>query len=128
MKAVLLIFSPIVHISPPLSQMCLNMERDVRKGHRTKSQGILNRLKDTLHYLCRKTLRKRKYFHTNNLQSHYIYFQCFVLWRGVLFLRHSLKSVKYQTLLIGLFLMSPRDKNLSSGAYSAQKFKNFSNI
>ena len=38
------------------------------------------------------------------------------------------KSVKYWTLLIGLFLMSPRDKNLSSGAYSGQKFKNFSNF
>ena len=36
MKAVLSIFSPIVHISPPLGQMCPNMERDVRKGHGAK--------------------------------------------------------------------------------------------
>ena len=35
MKAVLSIFSPIIRISPPLSQMCPNMERDIRKGHRT---------------------------------------------------------------------------------------------
>ena len=62
MKAVLSIFSPIVRISPPLGQMCLDMERDVRRGHRAKSQGILNRLKDTLRHLCRKTLRKRTYF------------------------------------------------------------------
>ena len=60
-KAVLSMFSPIVHISPPLSQMCPNMEHDIRKGHRAKSQGILNRLKDTIRYLCRKTLRKRTF-------------------------------------------------------------------
>ena len=30
-----------------------------------QSQAILNRLKDTLRYLCRKTLRKSTYFHTN---------------------------------------------------------------
>ena len=88
-KAVLSMFSPIVRISPPLSQMCPDMEHDVRKGHRAKSQGILNRLKDTIRYLCRKTLRKRTYFHTNNLRSHYVNFQCFVLWNGFLFLRHS---------------------------------------
>ena len=35
-KAVSSIFSPIVRISPPLGQMCPNMERDVRKGHRAK--------------------------------------------------------------------------------------------
>ena len=92
MKAVLSIFSPIVRISPPLGQMCLDMERDVRRGHRAKSQGILNRLKDTLRHLCRKTLRKRRYIHTNNLRSHYIYFQCFVLWNGVPFLASQLKK------------------------------------
>ena len=43
------------------------------------------------------------------------------------FLTSQLKSVKFQTLLIGLFVMSPRDKNLSSGAYSSQEFKNFIN-
>ena len=88
-KAVLSMFSPIVRISPPLSQMCPDMEHDVRKGHRAKSQGILNRLKDTIRYLCRKTLQKRTHFHTNNLWSHYVNFQCFVLWNGFLFLRHS---------------------------------------
>ena len=31
MKAVLSIFSPVIHISPPLGQMCPNMERDVEK-------------------------------------------------------------------------------------------------
>ena len=36
MKAVLLIFSPNVRISPPLGKMHLNMERDVRKGQRAK--------------------------------------------------------------------------------------------
>ena len=36
MKAVLSMFSPIVRISPPLSQMCPDMEHDVRKGHRAK--------------------------------------------------------------------------------------------
>ena len=35
-KAVLSIFLPVVRISPPLGQMCPNMERDVRKGHRAK--------------------------------------------------------------------------------------------
>ena len=39
-KAVLSIFSPIVRISPPLGQMCLNVERDVRKGHRAKYPKI----------------------------------------------------------------------------------------
>ena len=31
-----LIFETIVRISLPLGQMCPNMERDVRKGHRAK--------------------------------------------------------------------------------------------
>ena len=38
------------------------------------------------------------------------------------------KGVRYQTLLIGLFLTSPRESNLSSRAYSAQKITNFTNF
>ena len=41
------------------------------------------------------------------------------------FLTSQLKSVKYRTHLIGSFLVSPQDKNLSSGVYSARKKKRF---
>ena len=64
---------------------------------------------------------------TNNFRSHYTFnASCF----GMVSFSYvtAKKSVKDGTLLIGSFLMSPGDKNLSSGAYSEQKFKIFSNF
>ena len=56
---------------------------------------------------------------TNNLRSHYTFnASCF----GMVSFSYvtATKSAKYWTLLIGLFLMSPRDKNLSSRAHLGQ--------
>ena len=114
-KAVLSIFSPIVRISPPLGQMCLDMERDVRRGHRAKSQGILNRLKDTLRHLCRKSLRKRTYF------IPIIFDRTMYTFNASCF---GMVSFSYLTAK----KVSSIRQNLSSRAYSAKKFKNFSNF